>query len=73
MPVLGLARGAIVVNVECANISPVRAGFYGLGAATHDLRRYHVDQLDTSAFQALCELGDLIDELAGGRRASATW
>ncbi|MGF6652731.1 hypothetical protein OKW34_003320 [Paraburkholderia youngii] len=34
-----------------------------LGETMRDLRLYHVDQLDESEFQALCELADLIDEL----------
>jgi hypothetical protein len=32
-----------------------------------DLRRYHADQLDADCYLALCELGDLIDNLLDGR------
>lgn len=36
-----------------------------LGETMRDLQRYHGDQLDDEAFQALCEMAALIDELVG--------
>ncbi|CAB3806357.1 hypothetical protein LMG28614_06378 [Paraburkholderia ultramafica] len=36
-----------------------------LGETMHELRRHHADLLDTDAFQTLCQMADLIDDLAG--------
>lgn len=36
-----------------------------LGESMRDLRRYHAGQLDKEAFQALCDIAELIDDLIG--------
>jgi hypothetical protein len=46
-------------------IDSTPAALRRLGETMCDLRRYHADQLDDEAFDALCEMGDLIDELMG--------
>ncbi|MGF6472335.1 hypothetical protein [Paraburkholderia youngii] len=43
-----------------------------LGETLRDLRRNHANRIDDCDFRALCEVADLIDELAAPRRVTLT-